>query len=366
MSKGLAFCKVHTAYIYDRGGRQRIGALGQVTSIQWGRQRDDLSFATVVVEQASAACQAVLGQIRVNRHELVIFEGEKRRWEGPISLLSLTETGATIEARDVMHYAYFTAQHAGRRSWPVETVIARAKALITTEMARKELLTPPYNVVPHVRTFVSSGDARTAKRTRPYETTVFKDIDQMAIYSGLDYTVVGRSIILFDTHTVWGTTQPVTQADFMSDIILSEYGMGGATSSFAISFEGLVGTAVNNGDDPFYGEWEIIDGAYNEEGTEAPTQAALDSQADRNLNGKNPPPLVARVPQNATLSPDSSLRVDDLVPGIRIPLQARRMGRDLDQMQKLDSMRVTEKGGKVTVQVTMSPASASDEEGVEA
>lgn len=363
MTKNPEYCTTHSAYIYDRGGMQRLGQLGQITKVGWGRVRDDISFGEVTIAEPSVECQALLAQVRANRHELVIYEGEERRWEGPISLVSLTETGGTIEARDVMYYVFRTASRAGRKSVPSETVIERSVALLQ-QLSRKEALYPPVNVLPYVRTFTTPNDARTAKRTRPYETTVFDDIDSLAQYSGMDYTVLGRSIMLFDTHTRWAVTPPVTQADFLADIIISEYGMQGATHAYSTSFEGLIGQAADNGNDPYYGEWEVIDSAYNEEGTTAPTQAALNSQADRNLAGKNPVPIYVRVPQNATLSPDSALTTDVLVPGIRIPLRAHRLGRDFDTVQKLDTMKVTETGGLTKVQVTMSPASLNDEEAV--
>ena len=97
--------------------------------------------------------------------------------------------------------------------------------------ARKEALDPPINVVPHLRSYNTVNDAQTSKVTLPFMTTVFDDYDQMAARSGLDYTVVGRSIILFDTHTVFYTTPVVTQADFLGDVTVSVYGVEGATSA---------------------------------------------------------------------------------------------------------------------------------------
>lgn len=356
---GVNYCTVHTAFIYDRGGLTRLGQLDGLTRVRWGRQRDDTSFGSVDIAAPSVRCRELLGQIRANRHELVIFNGDERVWEGPISINDQWADGARIEARDITYYLFRTAVRAGRRSNPVETVIDRAVGLLS-ELSRKEALTPPINVLPYVVAYRGSGDARTARVTRPYETTIFDDIDGMAMRSGLDYTVVGRSLVLFDTHTIWGVTEEVSEEDFLGDVRVTEYGMNGATHAYATSFEGLVGKASANANDPYYGEWEVIDSAYNEEGSEAPSQGALNSQADRNLAGKNPVPVQVQVPQNATLSPESRLRLKDLVPGIRIPLKSARTARDLDQMQKLDSMDVTEDAEGIQIRVTLSPASASD------
>ncbi len=356
-------CTNHTAYIYDRGGKNPVGKLDGVTLVRWGRVRDDISEAQVVIGAPSGKCMTMLrDKVRALRHELVVFRGKDRVWEGPITLIAMGEKTATIEAKDVMFYAYRTACRAGRISNPVETVVQRAKGLLTTELARKEAMDPPYNVLPYVRAYHTSTDARTAKRTKPYETTVFDDIDSMASRTGLDYTVLGRSIILFDTHTIFAKTPTVTTDDFMGEVIVTEYGLNGATHAYATSSEGLVGMAADNAVDPYYGEWEVIDSAYNEEGTTAPTQSALNGQASRSLAGKMPPPLIVRVPENATLNPSGNLTMRHLVPGIRIPLRATLNAREVWQMQKLDQVTVTDSPQGEKIAVTMGAASRNDED----
>jgi len=354
------FCKKHQVFLYDRGATRRIGMIDGVVSVKWERLRDDISVADVHIEGMSDECRKILDGARALRHELVIYRGNDRVWEGPITLIGRVGSSFDIQAKDVMFYAYRTVSRAGRKSRPVETVLARANALLTTELARKEALVPPINVVPHIRLMTTSDDARTAKVTQPYETTVFEDIDTMAIRSGLDYTVVGRSIILADTHTVFARTPMVGESDFIGDVIVTQYGMNGATHAFVTSAEGLVGVADDNANDPYFGEWEILDTAYDEDGTDAPTQSALDSQADRNLSGKMPPPIIVRVPQNATLNPDGALKITDLVPGTRIPLTATLSGTVITQMQKLNSVIVTETAEGETIRVSLGPATTND------
>lgn len=221
----------------------------------------------------------------------------------------------------------------------------------------------------HEGTIVTPGengvtDARTTAHTLPYEMTVFNHMDTYAARGGLDYTVVGRSLILFDVHQRLGQTAPVTGADFIGDPVITQYGMELATYVAMTDGKGHWGSA--GGVDDYYGEWEMLHQAYDEDaqaqGQEPPSTAELRSQAARTYAQGKRPPLVVRVPDNSRLNPDGVLSVDDLVPGVWIPLSASLPGRSLSQMQKLDNMTVeeSESEGEV-IKVTLSPAPIEQE-----
>lgn len=355
-------CEIHTAYIYDRGGTTRLFQIDPVTAIQWERLRDDISHATVQIVNPGVDCQLNMLKVHPNRMELVVFRGKERVWEGPISRMAWHRDRIEIEAKDVMYYPYRTIMRAAyKNAHPnIVTTIQRAINILGGELARKEALDPPINVLPYITAYTTTTDSETSKSTVPYESTVFDDIDGMAWRSGLDYTVLGRRILLFDTHTVWYTTPTVTEADFLSEIVVTQYGMEGATHAAVTSSEGVFATTGAN--DPFYGEWEILDSAYNEDGTTAPTQAALLSQAVRNLDGRNPVPMHVRVPDGSQLNPNGTLKMEHLVPGVRIPLRATLLTLKVAQMQKLDKVVVTEDGeAGEKIAVTLSPASQNDE-----
>lgn len=363
-------CESHTAYIYDRGGMRRIGILDPLTYVKWGRTLDDISSALVRTTAPSWECAKMLAEVMPGRHEMVIFRGTERVWEGPVTRLAYHSTYVEIEARDVMHYAYRTVLHnAYSSAYPdIQTVIERTLDTLT-ELQRKEDLDPPINVLPFVTAITTPDDARTSRKTIPFESTLFEDMDSLAQYAGMDYTVVGRRIIIVDTHTVYARTQTVTEADFIGDVVITLYGMDLATEAWVLGQEGEDGTTPvghYGADDPYYGNWEVLDTPYNEGGEESVTQGALDSQAQRNIAGKNPTPLFVRLPQGSTLNPAGILKISDLVPGVRIPLRATLTARKIAQMQKLKEVTVTEEEGTgETIQVTMNPASLNDEDVIE-
>lgn len=353
----MAGCETHTAYVYDRGGTRRIAQINGLTSLSWERVADDISFCDITVVNPDPACASVLDSMEAGRHEIVVYRGSSRVWEGPLTLMTYTRDSVAIQARDVMHYAYRLAQSRDydNRYPNIGTVVGRAFLELTTELNRREVEDPPINVVPFLRQIARSDDAGTSRWTTIYQKTVFDDVDDMAANSGLDYVVVGRSIILHDTNTALGKTPTLTDGDIIGDIIVTMYGMEMGTFAAVTGADGAYG--VYGGTDAYYGRVEIVDDAYDEEaGSDAPTQEELNSQAQRNLSGRLPTPMEVRIPDGSRLSPSSPLVVEDLVPGVLVPLRATLTARKFSQMQKLRKLKVVEDSSGEQILLTLVPA----------
>lgn len=368
----------HTAAIFDRGGKNRIGIIEPLASVEWNRVRDDVSTAKIVTAQPSMKCLNLLKTVQANRHELVIFRGQERVWEGPITLISRRGDVVEIMARDVMHYAYRTAMHFeydNSAAWDgvdfinkSAPVVNRALYILQQEFNRAKenpaLCNPVYNVVPHIRTIRHpniSLEARTLRHTLPFSMNVYDELDSLAQYGGLDYTVVGRSIILNDTRVPIGKTQPVTESDFIGEVVVSSYGMDSFTAAYTVGDAGLYGQA--GGIDPYYGELEYVEQMFDEDTDEPPTQNSLDNAAAYNMVGKLPVPTVVRLPDNTRVNPEGTLRLRDLVPGIRIPLRATLPALEVVQTQKLNTVKVTETdegGEQISISMTTAPAGDLD------
>ena len=362
-------CVLHTAELFDRGGRKKIGSLGPLTRVKWERRRDDISVAQIWIATVDKSCAEVLRLAETNRTELVIFRGDKRVWEGPVNRIAYQGNSVEIEAKDLMYYVQRTIMRNeyDNRYPNVGLVLDRVERVMTAELARKEALDPSCNILNHIRyiyadTAAGATDARTAAHTLPYEMTVFQHIDNYAWRGGMDYTVVGRSIMFFDVHTRIGQTPMVTADDFIGDPIITQYGAELTTYVAMTDGKGHWGEA--GGIDPYYGEWEVLHQAYDEnastpdpEDDNEPSVAEMSSQARRSWIQGMRPALVVRIPDNTRLNPAGVLTIEDLVPGVWIPLTATLPGRTLSQMQKLDNMSVEEtaEGGE-EIKVTLSPA----------
>lgn len=355
----------HHIIIADRGGKRRLKEIIDLTQVRWNRIRDDSSDSQIDLNGRSCSAQSdFLSEIEPGRHEAVIYRGDERVWEGPITRTSYTRSGMSIFARDITHYLYKTAMRAGysNANPNIVPVTTRIEGIIRAEVARKEAL--GYNILDHldVRHFVN--EALSSAVTKPYETTVWEHLDSLAARSGIDYTVVGRSLVIWDTSNPIGQTRMATENDFLGELEVNAYGMDLVTH--AVVTDGMGNWGEAGGNDPYYGEVETVYTAYDEtSGETPPTSAELESQAARNLAGMNPTPVLVRIPDGSTLNPKGVLNLSDLVPGVYIPLQATLPARTFSQMQKLSKMEVTETAAGETINVTLTPASASDDTGEE-
>lgn len=359
----------HVVEIFDRGGRVKVGELNAMNQVDWARTRDDISGAGLRLnaDQCVDVEELLLG-LRSMRHEIAVWRGDERVWEGPITRRAGSRAGFEIHAKDVMHYAARTIMRAGydNRGVNAGPVLDRVALILNAELDRKENplhgSVPPINVLPHVVFHQTGTDARTSALTLPYQYTVFEHIDSLAAKGGMDYTVVGRAIHFWDTHQPLGRLQETaTQADFLGEIVVTEYGMEVATQTAVTDGQGNYGLAGAESD--YYGEVELLATAYDEsEGGTPPTSAEMESQAERNRSGRTPAPVHVRVPDGSSIDPTGVLRVQNLVPGVWIPVRAEVLGFKLTQMQKLTSMRVTETPTGESISVNLYPAAIADSE----
>ncbi|QDH93091.1 minor tail protein [Microbacterium phage Margaery] len=380
----------HTALIFDRGGRNRWRQLVDLTSVDWGRTRDTFREATIVVAGNSCREQAsILTGIQPRRHELVIWRGKERVYEGPVLRVSTFRDRAVILARDVGEYLNGTALS---RDWPLETgepvsadsslMTERVRTILSYELTepytmtvgtggaahdvevpRWEGLTPPANVLPHIEVR-RSETLLTRSDTVAFEMTAGEHLANLSD-GGLDFTTVGRKIVVWDSAETIGRTRVVTDADFDGELEIIYEG----TEHYSISHTSAqrdeedehtdpdepapsVGNA--GGPNPYYGVWTNIKSLSSEDGSDTPTQDALNSQAQRDQVGRTPVPIDIRVPDGSTLRLSPTLGINELVPGTTIPVRAEMNLRKVQQDQRLDSMTVTETAQGETIKVSLS------------
>jgi len=353
--------ELHTVYIYDRGGETRVAQIQDVSEVHWSRDRDAVSEAHIRIEGSACSAQAdILAAIEPKRSEIVIYRGQDRVWEGPVWRVAWHSTYVEINAHDVMAYVHGTPMSKEySNAYPnVGFVLDRIKGIMDHEMPVWENLTPPINVLPHVVYHTTPDGPKTTSATIPFEMTVGEHLQHLAHYSGIDFVTVGRAIHFWDVDNNLGKTRMLTEADFYSEVIITAYGADMAASIYVIGEDGKYGHAEEP--TPYYGPWTNILTAYNEEGTELPGQEELDSQAQRSLNGRIPVPVEVRVPDGSGIRLNETLTINDLIPGVEMPLLATLNARRMSQRQKLDDVTITETPTGETIQVTLTPATTHD------
>lgn len=373
------------AFLYERGGKVPLGEITPMSSISWGRVRDDISTTLITTNGFGTDDGQLLSKVRSWRHEIVVFRDGKRVWEGPVVRVGFGAKNVVIEARDVMAYVLRRILRQGyndayRKVGGVQvglpSVVIRARQIIMNA-----LIYDDPNVLRYLTAIVNDDDARESRIVEAYSRTAWADVDDLAATAGLDYTTVGRRIILVDTHRGVGQIPAMTNGDFSDTPIVTEYGMQAANVFGVTNNSGIYGLADRLKRDsgghiiiPPEGYVEQLALAYGETvgavdsevltpAAKAELEATLRDQADRNVSGRWPPPLVVRVPDNTTLNPELNLGINQLVPGIWIPLNEVGTLRKASQLQKLDSMQVTQADGKAeSITLVMSPAPLSGDD----
>lgn len=366
-------CGTHRVFVYRRGGKERVGELTGITHVDWTRVRDDISVAKIVVEDWSVDCGNLLALLQCWAYELVIFRDNgysvDRVWEGPITLLTYRQESVTIDAKDVMGYAYRRIiRQTMNDSVSGDTVTSRANRILQNAFAPDDP-----NVLAYLQPIYNASDSMEYRNIPAYSRTAFEEVDDMAANSGLDYTAVGRAILLWGTKSRIGTLPEFRDEDLGASPIVSEYGMSMANVYSVSDGNGIHGEADRldeNGEDPIYGLVEMLSstwatdspedtGTYTQQGIET-IRKSFEAHAERSIADRYPPPVVVRVPDNTTLNPSTVLSIQQLVPGVVIPLRSTGTLRTVVADQKLDSLSVKEEGGVETITVTLSPFSRED------
>lgn len=374
-------------YVYERGGHRRLGELKPLSSVQWSRKRDDISNALITCSGFGDDNGQLLASLRSWRHEIVIIRDNKRVWEGPVTRVSYYTDHVEIEAKDVMAYVYRRIMRQGYNdSYRVingvqvglKSVVVRARAIIMNALSYDDP-----NVLRYLTALENLGDARNSRIVPPYSKTAWGEVDDLAATAGLDYTTVGRRIMLWDTHRQIGQLPEMSDGDFSDSPVVSEYGMSAANVFAVTNNNGVYGvvarvatpfTSSPHVTPPPEGYLEQLASAYGEsaggatdETLTAEALAALKQtlydQASRNINGRWPVPVLVRVPDNTSLNPELNLGINQLIPGVWIPLRAVGTLRKVTQMQKLDSVQVNQDaagGERVTIIMSPAPVEGTD------
>lgn len=368
--------------VYDRGGLIPRGEITPVTQISWGRKRDDISNCILQITEFGSDGGEFMGTLRSWMHEIVLFRNGVRVWEGPITRITYFADAMEIEAKDVMAYLYRRIMRQGYNDsynlvagvqQGLKTVTNRAQLIMQNALGPDDP-----NVLGYLTVLSYPDDAQQSRTIPDYSKTAWEEIDDLAKTAGLDYVTVGRRVILFDTHRSIGRLPEMRDGDFSDPPVVTEYGMNLATSYGVTNTSGVFGVATPAGiadpDGP-YGLVELLSSSYGENSSAgsdvltnadvAALQATLTGQAVRNIDGRWPTPLIVRVPDSAQVMPTANVGINQLIPGVWIPLRSTATLRQVSQWQKLDSMGVVvdKNGEKVTVTMSPAPGNGDDPDG---
>lgn len=345
---------LNKAFIYVRGGQQRVAEVPGVTRVQWGRILDDLSaceVTAVVHGNHSAECCDLLPYIHTWQHELVVFRDGARVFEGPIHRKAQRGNTWTFTAWDVLGWTQRRV-HKGHAGGPFY-VINTADAMVRAAFSEADP-----NVLAHLTTLGANTGGAVVRDVQARSGYYFDDLDALAD-QGINFTTVGRRIILWPEHLTLGRTDVlvperhlVAESEFIEDgMLLSTraWAKGDAPEPVADE-ETFPVEGYSGGVDSFYGLVETLTSA---PGVVDQTGINWVAQAQRNATFPAPDQLV--IPDGSTLNCDAPFAMEQLVPGVVVPVATLTGCQKRNETMILSGVVVTQGADAEQVQITLSP-----------
>lgn len=309
------------------------------TQLQWDRRLDDVSEATLTIPPGADCC-GKLADIWPWRHELAISRDGDEVWTGPIRVIADCTSGMIVKATDVLGWLQRRVIHEDH-DWTVNLLgaVQAAEELIQDGFAPDDP-----DVLRHLFT-VGTGvvGGRSYVADSKYVIDALADLAK----GSLDFTTIGRRIVLMPSGHELGRTTLVTCDHFAGDVCTSVDGDDAATRTI-VTGVGVTGTA--GGVDPYFGLVELL-----VDDQRIGRQATADDQAAGLLEGRNPPPLLVQPPQGSGLAPDAPICLSDLVPGVTVPVSVNCTCRAALQDMRLTQLTVNVSADGETLAPTLAP-----------
>lgn len=388
--------KNYVAYVMERGGKRRIGKLEYLSTVRWSRRLSKVSTATLEIVSEHCAPQiSTLDRIVAGRHELAIFRGTEKVWEGPIEEVAWTSTRVRITANDVFHYLNRTSLTYDwiydQGQYATTNMLERIRIMIERELsslrvirngtenvsggeyailARWEAINDPINILPYLD--VRPGNVVTRSRTLAFEMMLGEHIQNLA-RSTVCYTALGRRLVFWDSRKALSRTRRVSDEDFDGDLEVISTAKNLSVWSHATEGQEREDSRGNpfiprrshwssdvkpsgTSKADYYGCWERIVSEEGEDGEvgdpEEVDWEALRERARADAQGRWPTPLEIRT-NEAGIILSNDLSISQLVPGVILPVSATWNLKPVQQDMLLSGISVEDEGNGERVQPTL-------------
>ncbi|MGW6391234.1 hypothetical protein ACWFR1_12195 [Streptomyces sp. NPDC055103] len=355
----LGCAQEYRAVIHWRGGSLPFTSptVSALTSVKWNRTVNDTSEASITIAKgmAGASCCGQLGQIEPYAHELSIYRDSELVWQGPIIRSTENRTRFLIEARDVTEWLartnnttllrYLSTNQADpMHVGPVQEI---AETIIRLNLEAGLFASQPDwpVMLDYIVRDDDTVDARFEKdgslNNEIWIVPILRILDDELVPRGLEYTTVGRSLILGRPQTTADRPQARLTLDaFAGDIEIVRDGTNAASLVW-----------VTNQDDQ-----DITGGQFGVSGVVSSVYGRLDTLirstaeglsaydlwqiARASYAGRNPVPTGIRIPDGAGLATTAPISMRQLVAGVRVDVAATGMCMNVSQPYRLSDVDV--------------------------
>lgn len=347
----------NVAAIYDQNGRRPLFVMPAQTQVEWSRSIDAISEAHVTAVPPGVGstghneCCDLLGRIYPWLHTLVVFRDGVRVWEGPVTKVTASGTAVAVDALDVVGWLRRRPVAARLVESPA-SILDEAETLLASAFEEHDPNVMSYvQVIPHGETAYITRDVAAAS------TYAADDLDDL-VGSGLRYTAVGRSIILWNHGWLLGTLEPLYPSrDLVDNVTFARDGMAMATREVARNDSGEIGFWPPNPADAVDLNYGLVSQIV--EANTVTGSTALAVVAENTWTQAYPLPTVMQMPDGATLNCEASYDIQQLVPGVMMPVFEDGLCWSVRQQMMLSAVKVTQDQGGEAVAVTLVPLSGA-------
>lgn len=319
------------------------------TQLRWQRVQDGVSETQVTVPLTGDCCEK-LANVRSWRHELHVIRDGDEVWSGPIVLQPNCRSGVTIIARDMFAWLGKRVIRT-RRCFDPDCGGTAATGPAIAEQLIQDGLGPDDPCLLDFLTVVAGGltQERDYLANSDYVLDALVDLAK----GGIDFTAIGRRLIVAPNNSTLGRTALLTCDHFLGDVCTTDDGLGSATRAVVtgLAQDGTTVVSGAAGDtDPYYGLLEVLI-----DDDTVKTAAAAAAQATGLLAKSSPSRLLVQPPQGNGLDPKAPVCISDLVPGVTVPVALDCTCRDTMQDMKLIKLDVTVDANGEKVAPLLSP-----------
>lgn len=343
-------CRLGCATNYEvtisyRGNGPTLGSFEPET-MTWGRTLDDYSEARI---EFPGTCCGKLSQVRSWSHEAHVVRDGEEVWVGPVAVDANCRSGVTIVARDMWWWLNRRVIHNDH------TATSQGSVSIAEDLIRDGFAPDDPDVLRYL-TVIGTGilGGRDYKANSRYVLDALKDLAKGSI----DFTAIGRRLVVMPQGYKLGQTPLLTCEHFQDDVCTVDDGTAAATRAVFTNSQTANGGDItvlgeSGGVDPYFGLVEVL----VSDSTITDPQTAADAARATVAKG-NPPPLSVQPPNGGALSGDAPLCINDLVPGVTVPMLLDCTCREVAQDLRLTKLDVKWGPGGETVSPTMGPVGA--------
>lgn len=370
----LGCAQEYRAIIHWRGGAMPFTspAVASLASVRWTRTINDISEATITIAKVSAGteCCGLLGKIEPYVHELTIYRDSELVWQGPVLRVTENRSTVTIEARDVVEWLgrtvnttllrYLSTNPADpKHVGPIQEI---AESIIRENLEDGLFASEPD--WPHMLDYIVRDDDTVVARFEKDGTSnsevwlvpILQVLDDELVPRGLEYTTVGRALVLGRPQTTGDKAQArLTLDHFAGDVEIIRDGTNAATLVWVTNQQDqeLTGSqfGVSGVVSPYYGRLDTLIR------TSAEGLSAYDlwQIARGSYPGRNPVPTSLRVPNGSRLAVSAPVTMRQLVAGVRIDVAAPGMCMSVSQPYRLSDVEVEWGDGGEDVGISLVP-----------